>query len=318
MRVGIMYRLVFQNYAARKGPLVVERPALIIGRHADCHIQIAEPGVCDRHATIERQTDGYHIRNLDSAAIVCVNDDVVRKRRLASGDELEIGPVRIRFEIVHGMDATRPRRPLDPLQVLAVAVVVAVIAGEFALFGSMFSGNRPKTVKLDAARGPQAEQPGAAPAVSSPTAPASSGGSRPQRELAAAAQSPAEPMVLHRMIRITRVDRNQSGEAVSITIQAKAQVGARELDASAVGICVQFAALNGAGSGVDWRKPIWVAIPQWENFASKAFTVRFPGAPRELTGFVVHTYYGGQLQDIAALPPSLRPLAPNPLIGGAS
>ena len=315
---GIMYRLVFQNCAARKGPLVVERPSLVIGRHADCHIQIAEPGVCDRHATIERQADGYHIRNLDSAAIICVNGDVVRKRRLASGDELEIGPVRIRFEIVHGVGSTRQRRPMDPLQVLAVAVVVAVIAGEIALLSSMFSEDRPKTVKLDAARSSQAEQPGVAPTVPSQPAPASAGGSRPQPEMAAAAQPPAEPAVLHRMIRIARVDRNQSGEAVSISIQAKAQVGARELDTSAVGICVQFAALNGAGSGVDWRKPIWVPIPPWENFASRVFTVRFPGAPRELTGFVVRTYYGRQLQDIAASPPSLRPLAPNPLAGGAS
>jgi pSer/pThr/pTyr-binding forkhead associated (FHA) protein len=312
-----MYRLLFQNHATLKGPLVVERPSLVIGRRADCHIQIAEPGVCDRHATIERQADGYHVRNLDSAAIICVNGDVVRKRRLASGDELEIGPVRIRFEIVHGVSATRERRSLDPLEVLAVAVVVAVIAGEIALLSSLFSGERPKRVKLDAARSQQAGQPGAATAVSSSPAPVVAGASCPPREMAAAAQPPAEPMVLNRMIRITRVDRNESGEAVSITIQAKAQVGARELDTSAVGICVQFAALSGSGSGVDWRKPIWVPIPQWENFASKAFPVHFPGAAREFAGFAVRTYYGRQLQDIAVSPPSLRPLAPNPLAGGA-
>ena len=70
---GIMYRLVFQNCAARKGPLVVERPSLVIGRHADCHIQIAEPGVCDRHATIERQADGYYVREFDSSSRIRVN-----------------------------------------------------------------------------------------------------------------------------------------------------------------------------------------------------------------------------------------------------
>ena len=313
---GIMYRLVFQNYAARKRPLVVDQPSLVIGRQGDCHIQIAEPGVCDRHAIIERQADGYHIRNLDSAAVICVNGDVVRKRRLASGDELEIGPVRIHFEVLHGVSATRQRRPIDPLEVLAVAVVVAVIAGEIALLASMFTENRPKRVKLDAARSQQAA-PAAAAAASSP-APAPADGAHSPRETVAVAQPPAEPTVLNRMIRITRVDRSDSGEVVSLTIQAKAQVGARELDTSAVGICVQFAALGGGGVGVDWRKPIWVSIPQWENFASKAFTVRFSGAPRELTGFVVRTYYGRQLQDIAASPPSLRPLAPNPLAGGAS
>jgi predicted component of type VI protein secretion system len=313
---GIMYRLVFQNDAARKGPLVVERPSLVIGRRADCHIQIAEAGVCDHHATIERQADGYHIRNLDSGAIICVNGDVIRNRRLASGDELEIGPVHIHFEVLYGVSATQHRRLIDPLEVLAVAVVVAVISAQIALLASLFSENRPKKVKLDAARNLQAAQ--AAAAASSSTAPAPAEAAHSPRPPAVATPPAPEPTVLNRMIRITRVDRSESGEAVSLTIQAKAQVGARELDTSAVGICVQFAALGAGGAGVDWRKPIWVTIPQWENFASKAFTVRFPGAARELTGFVVRTYYGRQLQDIAASPPSLRPLAPNPLAGGAS
>ena len=62
-----------------------------------------------------------------------------------------------------------------------------------------------------------------------------------------------------------------------------------------------------------WR----TALTQWENFSTKSFTVRFPGAPREFVGFVVRTYYRKQMQDIAAAPPSLRPLAPLPLLGGA-
>ena len=96
------------------------------------------------------------------------------------------------------------------------------------------------------------------------------------------------------------------------------QVGERELSTGAVAICVQFAALDGTGSKVVWREPSWLPIPQWENFSTKSFAVRFPGAPREFVGFVVRTYYRKQMQDIAATPPSLRPLAPLPLLGGAS
>jgi hypothetical protein len=311
-----MYRLLFQNQAVPKEPLVVDLPSAIIGRQADCHVQLAERGVSDRHAIIERHSDGYHIRNLDNAVLIYVNGDPVNERRLASGDELGIGPVHLRFEVVHGVSAARQRRPIDLLEVLAVAVVVAVFAGEIALLSSLFSENRAQRAKWAAARTPPAEQSGTA--ASSSPASATQGGAHPPREMAEAAQTPAEPTVLNRMIRITRVDRSESGEVATITIQAKAQVGARELDTSAVGICVQFAALGGAGSGVEWRKPIWVPIPSWENFASKAFTVRFPGAPREFIGFVVRTYYSRQLQDIAASPPSLRPAAPNPLTGGAS
>jgi len=112
-----------------------------------------------------------------------------------------------------------------------------------------------------------------------------------------------------------RVDRSESGNAATITILAKAQVGERELDVSAVGLCVQFASPDGSTSNVVWRDPIWLRIPAWENFTSKAFTVRFPGPPRELAGFVVRSYYHHELQDVAAAPASLQALAPTPVSG---
>jgi hypothetical protein len=98
----------------------------------------------------------------------------------------------------------------------------------------------------------------------------------------------------------------------TVTIQAKAQAGERELNTAAVAIVVQFAAVDGAGLGVDWRKPVWLTIPAWENFSSKTFTVRFPGTAHELVGFVVRTYYHRVMQDVAAVPPSMRSLAPIP------
>jgi len=122
--------------------------------------------------------------------------------------------------------------------------------------------------------------------------------------------------VLNRMIRLARVDRTDLGESPAVTIQAKAQVGERELDTSAVAICVQFAAVDGAGLGVDWHKPIWLPIPAWDNFSTKSFTVQFPGPARTLVGFVVRTYYHRQMQDVVGVPPSLRPLAPVPAAGG--
>jgi hypothetical protein len=160
-----------------------------------------------------------------------------------------------------------------------------------------------------------------------PTPPVPPAASGPQLPAAPAAPAgPSVPAVLHRMIRIVRADRSDSGNAVTITIQAKAQVGERELDVSSVGICVQFAVLDATTKDIVWRDPVWLRIPAWENFASKAFATRFPGAPRDLAGFVVRTYYRRQLQDVAATPPSLQALAPapqsglapNPISGGAS
>ena len=97
-----MYRLLFQDRFASREPLAIDRPSVIIGRQVDCHVQLAEPGVRDHHATIERRPDGYYLRGLDSPNGVYVNGQAITEQRLASGDELEIGPVHLRFEIVHG------------------------------------------------------------------------------------------------------------------------------------------------------------------------------------------------------------------------
>jgi len=293
--------------------VVVDLPSFVIGRDAGCNVSLVEPGVGARHAAIERQTDGYYLHDLDSVGGVCVNGKPVRECRLTSGDELEIGGARLRFEIVYGTGSGRQRRPLDLLQVLAITIVLLAIGGQIALLSWMFSGERPRKVKLEAALLAHADQVAAAEPVAT-NAPAS-------HELTAAAASEslvAEPAIWNRMIRIVRVDRSESGGTVSITIQAKAQVGERTLDTTAVAICVQFAALGGAGSSVVWREPIWLTIPQWENFSTKSFPVRFPGAPREFVGFVVRTYFRRQMQDIAATPTSLRPLAPIPALKGAS
>src|SRR5579859_1059364 len=260
---GNMYRLLFQNRALPKEPLVVDLPSVVIGRHGDCHVQIAEPGVSERHATIEQQPDGYYVRSLDDISGVRVNGEAVTELRLASGDELEVGPAHLRFEIIHSASPKQQRRRIDLLQVLATLVVLATIVGEIVMLSTMFSESRPNRVKLEALRAPPTDQTGtqtagsAASAVPAPVAP----------HPTTVVSPPTEPAVLNHMIRIVRADRNDSGDTVNITIQTKAQVGERELDAPSVSICAQFAAVDGAGLGVDWRSPMWLQIPAWENFS---------------------------------------------------
>jgi hypothetical protein len=296
----------------------IDRPSVTIGRQVDCHVQLAEPGVRDHHATIERRSDGYYVRGLESPNNVYVNGQPITEQRLASGDELEIGPVHLRFEFVHGGGtAKRQRRPIDLLQVLAAAVVGGLIVGEIVLLGQMFSENRPKKVRLDVVRSTSSDQTGAASSGSS--SPSASGfGELPGAgDHVAPAATIVEPPLLNHVIRLTRVERSDNSDVATVTIQAKAQAGERELNTAAVAIGVQFATVDGAGLGVDWRKPVWVPIPAWENFSTKAFTVRYPGVAHELVGFVVRTYYHRVMQDVAAVPPSMRPLAPVPLPEGS-
>ncbi len=75
--------------------------------------RLAEPGVRAHHATIERRLDGYYLRGLDSPNGVYVNGQAITEQRLSSGDELEIGPVHLRFEFMHdggGQAATPSHR----------------------------------------------------------------------------------------------------------------------------------------------------------------------------------------------------------------
>ncbi len=56
--------------------------------------------------------------------------------------------------------------------------------------------------------------------------------------------------MLNRVIRLARVERSDNGDVATVTIQAKAQAGERELNTAAVAIGVQFATVDGAGPGV--------------------------------------------------------------------
>jgi pSer/pThr/pTyr-binding forkhead associated (FHA) protein len=316
-----MYRLLFQNHVASKEPVVVDVSSFTIGRDTGCQLRLCEDGVADRHARIEQRADGYHLRDLNTPNGVLVNGQRASEHRLASGDELEIGAVRMRFEIVHGVATGTQRRPLDLLQLAAATIVVLVIAGQVALLSSVFSETRSRKMNLDTSRGWRGQQAVIGQAEPAAAAvPVTSAVSEPPPPARAPTPSAAVPTVLNRMIRIVRVDRSENEGVATLSIQAKAQVGERELDTSAVAICVQFAVPGGTAKGAAWREPVWLAIPAWENFKNKVFTARFPGAASELAGFVVRTYYRNQLQDIAVAPASLQsfvPLAPNPVPGGA-
>jgi len=319
-----MYHLQFLNQAAPKEPVVINQSSITIGRDAACEVQVSENGVDERHARIDRRGNGYYLCDLDSSNGSFVNGQRVTERRLTSGDEVEIGAARMRFEIMHGVGTRSRRRPLDPLQVAAVTIVVVVIGGQVVLLSSIFSASRP-AYRVELSHGWRGDQATVEPSQVAPTAvtPREGSESNPaSRPRVSSSSSPAPSVavssVLNRMIRIVRVDRRDSGGVATLTIQAKAQVGERELDDHAVAICVQFASGGGSSRGVVWRDPIWLPISAWENFKNKLFTVHYPGAPGEMKGFVVRTYYRGQIQDIAVTPAGLQPPAPNPIPGGAS
>src|SRR5207244_6910531 len=124
-------------------------------------------------------------------------------------------------------------------------------------------------------------------------------------------QAPAAG-VLNRRIKIVRVERSDSVTGITLKVEARSQVGERQLDAAAAAMCVQVFTFDVSGRPVLKPDPIWMKIPAWDNFSTKTFVARIPENPSRFAGYVVRTYYRKQLEDVVAAPQSLLALAPAP------
>jgi hypothetical protein len=311
-----MYRLLFQGRDSGRAPFIARAPQIAIGRDGSCALRLAEDGVSDRHAAIERRADGYYLRDLGSANGVRVNSQLAAEHRLATGDEIEIGSVRLRFEIVH--EPPPGRRTLDVLELTASGAVTLFIVGQLALFAWVFTTPRPpRGTPIETGKNPVQSPPTAqqsSQAADNPGIPMATTVAPPSAQ-PAVGDALQVPNVLNRMLKILRVDRIDGSDNVALKIQVKAQVGERQLDASAAVVCVQFFGVGDAASGAPVpRKPVWLsAPPDWENFSTKTFTARFLGLPQQYAGYVVRTYYRKKLQDAVAAPATLLSAAPAPV-----
>ncbi len=295
-----MYRLHFQDRTSRRAPFETREPYLTIGRGADCRLCLPENGVSAQHALIERRDDGYHIRDLASAIGVRVNGELVKDQRLATGDEVEVGSVRMRFEIVHERPPSH-RRTIDGLQVTAAVAIVLLMAGQMALLGYIFSTERSMAARTDLKLAPgQQSQSTETPATAGAGSSSDSGGLLAPLDVSGTAPTTVPPAssILPHMIKVMRVDRTDGTQDITLRIQVKAQAAERDLNASAVAIGVEF-----VGSPED--KIVWVNIPlTWDNFTARTLVARYFGSPREVKGTIVRTYYHKQLQDVLATPPA--------------
>jgi pSer/pThr/pTyr-binding forkhead associated (FHA) protein len=77
-----------------KVPVIpLTRPALLIGRHSECDVQLANSPVSRFHCCLALAYDRIVIRDLGSRNGLRVNGRLVEEARLYSGDEVAIGPV---------------------------------------------------------------------------------------------------------------------------------------------------------------------------------------------------------------------------------
>jgi hypothetical protein len=91
----------------RGGPVAgssyrIEAESTNAGRHPDSDIFLDDITVSRRHAVIDRDAEGFTVRDAGSLNGTYVNRERVDKTRLKTGDELQIGRFRLSFLVGEG------------------------------------------------------------------------------------------------------------------------------------------------------------------------------------------------------------------------
>ena len=106
-----------------------------VGRSQVCDIQLDEPSLSSEHARLVRSEDGWRIINLLSTNGVFVNDEKVFSHRLADGDVIRLGRIRLKFRDPHA----KPGASGDSggmkrwLPIAGGAILIAAVAAWFFL-----------------------------------------------------------------------------------------------------------------------------------------------------------------------------------------
>jgi pSer/pThr/pTyr-binding forkhead associated (FHA) protein len=94
------------------GPsILIDRPILLFGRHAECDVQLNSKKVSRRHCVLAQVNDYLVIRDLGSTNGIRINGKRVGEGKLHPGDELTIGNFRYQ---VCGDVLGRPEPHLPP------------------------------------------------------------------------------------------------------------------------------------------------------------------------------------------------------------
>jgi pSer/pThr/pTyr-binding forkhead associated (FHA) protein len=99
-----------QLLALTDGPsILLDKPILLLGRHAECDIQLNSRKVSRRHCCIAQVHDYLVVRDLGSTNGVRINGARVVEGKLKAGDELTIG--NFKYQICWDAPAAPPAKP---------------------------------------------------------------------------------------------------------------------------------------------------------------------------------------------------------------
>jgi len=90
-------RLVLTTETGDTKTYPVDKARYFIGRSEDADISLQDPSVSRQHGMIEKQANGYYVKNLSRTNPIFLNDEAVVETRLFSGDHIRIGSFFLTF-----------------------------------------------------------------------------------------------------------------------------------------------------------------------------------------------------------------------------
>jgi predicted component of type VI protein secretion system len=142
-----------QLLALTDGPsLLLDKPVLLLGRQAECDVQLNSRKVSRRHCVIAQINDYLVVRDLGSTNGIRINGHRVVEGRLNSGDELTVGNFRYQVHM-EARSAPGVPTPLPPGRIATDASLehadAPVPLDERAVRGRILSSKPAQTIRTD-------------------------------------------------------------------------------------------------------------------------------------------------------------------------
>lgn len=137
--------------------ILVDRPIMLIGRHAECDLQLESSKISRKHCLIAVVDSYLVVRDLESTNGVRVNGQRVTEGKLQHGDELVIGNLRFKVDwndpqrltpsslprpVQKGEDKPVPGQPAEPVDaahLLSCEFPVPIMEHDHATVGPTLS-----------------------------------------------------------------------------------------------------------------------------------------------------------------------------------
>jgi hypothetical protein len=91
------FQLVIAEGKEAGREFVFDQASVLIGRTSECDVVLYDPGVSRKHARIFGEGDGYYVEDMGSSNGTKVNGSIIKKKQLADGDAIGLGPVVFNF-----------------------------------------------------------------------------------------------------------------------------------------------------------------------------------------------------------------------------